>query len=321
MTKLFLSLVLLAVVAGLFLFRSQQREQLQRLEGAKAIAEEATAHAAQADELSARLKREMLKLQAEELLRPRATSAGNTNAPTEHPAAKLFRDPEMRAAMQKQNEKAAEHSAKQLVNSNLIGQLRLSPEQAAVLRELARKKHAPGFQMTMALMSGELSDAELAEAGRAMRDQRAAADAEIRTFLGKDDYATFAWHEDSGAERSRIKEFHAKLSESGAPLSSDQEDALLRAMYDERLATPFTHDFHNPHTFDMDRLPEIYSEASLHQFISEMEQMNTRIIQRAQSLLTAEQSGEFAQSLRDHFEKSKTTIKMTAAFFPVRRKN
>jgi hypothetical protein len=154
-----------------------------------------------------------------------------------------------------------------------------------------------------------------------MRDQRNAADAEIRAFLGEERYAVYAWQENSEPERSRLNDFRSKLTESGVSLAPEHEDALLRAMYDERLATSFTHDFHNPHNFDMDRLPEFFAEASLDQFILEMEQLNDRIIQRAQSILPPDQSGEFAQSIRDHFERSKMTVKMTAALFPVRRKN
>jgi hypothetical protein len=70
----------------------------------------------------------------------------------------------------------------------------------------------------------------------------------------------------------------------------------------------------------MDRLPEIFSEESLDQFIREMEQLNNRIILRAQSILPPQQSGEFAQALRDHFESSKMTVKMTNALFPVGRR-
>jgi hypothetical protein len=319
MIRLIIVLALAATVGGLFYFRGQQREQLKRIQVAEAVAQDATARVGDADERSAKFKREMLKLQAEELLRPRTNSS---NAPKpEHPATRMLRDPEMRAAMKKQHEQATERSAKQLVNSNLIEQLQLTSEQAATLRELVKKKHAPGMEMTMVLMDGELSDAELAQAGRNMREQRDAADAEIRAFLGEEGYAAYAWHEDSEAERSRVKEFRNRLAEGSAVLTAEQEKDLLRAMYDERAATSFTHDFHNPHTFDMDRLADIYSEASLDKFISEKEQMNERIILRAQTILGPEQSSEFAQSLRDHFARSKVTVKMTAALFPVRRRN
>ncbi len=323
MTRFAIFLAPVAVIIGLLYFRGQQREQLKRIQAAEAAAKEATADATSANDRSDKFKREMLKLQAEELMRPRtATSSNSPNASKpEHPAARLFRDPEMRAAMRKEHERAIERSAKQLVNSNLIEQLQLTPEQAATLRDLVRKKHAPGMEMNMVLMNGELSDAELAQAGRNMRDQRAAADSEIRAFLGEERYKAYAWQEDSEAERSRIKEFRAKLSEQSAALTPTQEDDLVRAMYEERVATTFTRDFHNPHNFDMDQLPEIYSEASLDQFMREMEQLNERIILRAQSILGPEQSGEFAQSLRDHFERSKVTIKMTAALFPIRRRN
>src|SRR5688572_9682742 len=101
MTRLIIVLASIAVVSGLLYFRAQQREQLKRIQTAEAAAQEASGRAVDADARNEKLKREMLKLQAEELMRPRTTtSSHNTNAPKpEHPAAKLFRDPEMRAAM------------------------------------------------------------------------------------------------------------------------------------------------------------------------------------------------------------------------------
>jgi hypothetical protein len=205
------------------------------------------------------------------------------------------------------------------VDSNLIQRLHLSPEQTAALKNLVQKKHAPGVDLLMALMSGDAS--ELPTIGHAAQRQRNEAEAEIRSFLGEENYRDYAAHEDSLAERQRVTEFRRKSEEAGSVITADQEAALVQAMVEERQNFQFVNDFHDPLGFDMDRLPEIFGEESLERFISEMEQLNNRIILRAQSILGPQQSGEFAQALRDHFEQSKMTVRMTNALFPVGRRN
>jgi hypothetical protein len=308
------------LVLGLFYYRQTHTRARQELLEIQSALEETQARAAAAEQRGDDFRQRLLKVEAENLSHQKTASpVVVTNA--EQPAAKLFRDPEMRAAMKKQHDKAVQHTVKQIVNSNLVQQLNLTPEQAETLRELVKKKHAGDTHLFMGLMSGQLSDAELAQLGHSVRNERNAADAEIRAFLGPERYEAYAWQEGSMDERSRLNEFRSKFTDAGVPLTTEQEDALVQAMYEERVATHFTHDFHNPHDFDMDHLPEIFSEESLEQFMTEMEGLNNRIILRAQSMLGPQQAVEFAQSLRDQFEKSRMTVKMTATLFPVRRKN
>jgi hypothetical protein len=321
MNKLFFTGTGVALlILGLFCFRQTQtraREQLVEMESAL---HETEARAVAAEQRGDSFRQRFLQTEAENLSRGAAVPAVVTN--TENPATTLFRDPAMRSGMKKEHARAMERTVRQIVTSNLLEQLNLTPEQASMFRELVKKKHAGDTDLTMALMtSGELSNAQLAQIGHAARDQREKADAEIRAFLGERGYELYAWQEDSQSERSQLKEVRSKIAETGASLTAEQEDALLHAMYEERSATQFTHDFHNPHNFDMDRLPEIFSEESLDRFITEMEQMNNRIILRAQAILDPQQSGEFAQAIRDHFEQSRMTVKMTATLFPVRPRN
>lgn len=316
MTKLLLAIAVAVVVTGLFYFRHEQRAQLQRLQAANVAVEETAARAQHAEQRSEKFKRELLKLEAEQFLKSVTPAKA---APAEHPAVKLFRDPEMRAAMKREHVNGVEQNVKRIVDSNLVELLNLTPEQAAALKELVRKKHAPGVDLLMGLMSSSAS--ELPEIGRAAQRERNQADAEIRSFLGEPAYSTYNAYEDSLAERQQLSRLRREFDKTGLTLTPDQEAGLVQAMVEERQNFPFTHDFHDPMNFDMERLPEIFGEESLNQFISEMEQLNNRIIVRAQSLLSPEQSGEFAQALRDHFERSKMTVKMTNALFPVGRRN
>jgi hypothetical protein len=318
MTRSILAIMATAAAVGLFYFRHQQRAQLERLEAAKATIEENAARADDAEQRSEKLKRELFRLQAEQAFKafaPAPTNASSSKAPEEHPAVKLFRDPEMRAAMKREHFNSMKQNVNRIVDSNLVALLNLTPEQTAALKDLVQKKHAPGVDLLMGLMSSSAS--ELPAIGHAAQRERNQADAAIRSFLGEEAYRTYNAYEDSLDERQQLSRLRREFDKTGMSLTAEQEANLLQAMVEERQNFPFTRDFHDPLDFDMDRLPEIFGEESLNQFINEMEQLNNRIILRAQSLLSPEQSGEFAQALRNHFEKSKITVKMTNALFPV----
>src|SRR5688572_3996566 len=104
MTRFLLAIAVVAAVISLFYFRHEQRLQLQRLQAAHIAVEDTAARAEHAEQRSEKFKRELLKLQAEQLLRPAASVPADPATPAEeHPAAKLFRDPEMRALMKREH--------------------------------------------------------------------------------------------------------------------------------------------------------------------------------------------------------------------------
>ena len=321
MTRLIIVFVSIAAIGGLLYFRAQQREQLKRIQAAEAAAQEATGRAADADQRSDKFKREMLKLQAEELLRPRTTTSSNSSdaSKTEHPAAKLFRDPEMRATMRREHLSGMNQRVRSIVDSNLTASLNLTPEQTAALEELVRKKHTPSVDFLMALMSSDGD--ELPGIARAAQREWSLADAEIKSFLGEQAFATYKSYEDSLSEREQLSRLRRDFEKTGLTLSPEQEASLLQAMVEERQKFSFTHNFHDQMNFDMDRLPEIFAEESLNRFMDETEQLNERIISRAQGVLGVQESAEFAQAIRNQFERSKMTVKMTATLFPVGRRN
>jgi len=323
MTKLPLPLPLVVGIAAatvaLLYFRHEQRAQLDRLKAATGALEETAARAEDAEQRSEKFKRALLNLQAEQLLQAAGPAPANNRArsapPEESPAAKLFHDPELRATMRKEHLHGMERTVSQIVDSNLVQLLNLTPEQAGALKDLVRKKHTPGVDLVMGLMSADAS--ELPAIGHTAQRDRNQADAEIRSFLGEDAYHTYKTYEDSLQERLQLARMRRGSEQTALALTPEQEAGLLQAMIEERRNFPFTHDLNDPLNLDMDRLPEIFGEASLNQLMNEMDQLNNRIILRAQTLLDPQQSGAFAQAIRDHFEKSRMTVKMTQALFPV----
>ncbi|MCI0748094.1 MAG: hypothetical protein L0Y58_22035, partial [Verrucomicrobia subdivision 3 bacterium] len=284
MNKLLLVILVIGAAVGLFWFRTQQRAQLARIQAAEATLTETSARAEHAERRTKALRQEVIELQAANLSHAAEKTTASSKPPgsarTEHPATKLFRDPEMRLLMKKDFNAAMERNAAKVVNSNLVAQLGLNPDQTAQLKELVRRKQTGHTELLMAMMSGTASDAELAQVARAAREQTDAANAEIRTLLGEDGFAAYKWQEESSHERSQLSEFRAKFAEAGLPVSPEQEEALLQAMYDERTRFPFSHDFHHPENLDPNQLVEIYSEENLNRWIDEMQLLNDRIIAR-----------------------------------------
>ena len=217
--------------------------------------------------------------------------------------------------MKKQQMENVERMAGKIVDADLIQHLGLNPEQAGYLKDLLKKKYGPGADLTMELMAGELSDAQMAELGKQFKAQMAEADGQIKTFLGEDAYKTFEWQEKSQDERARVKDFQKKLSGVGQSLTPEQQDGLLRAMYEERQNFQFKVDYSDPLNYDYERLHEFFGPANLEQYFQDMEQLNGKIALRADAFLTPEQSAQLKAMQQDQLEKGKVTVRMTNALF------
>src|SRR5258705_1283030 len=104
---------IVVLIFGLFYYRQTQtkaREQAIQMESAL---EETEARAVAAEQRGNNFRQRLLQVEAENLSRREpAKAVVVTN--TEQPAAKLFRDPQMRAAMKKQQDKEIQQSVKQI---------------------------------------------------------------------------------------------------------------------------------------------------------------------------------------------------------------
>src|SRR5258706_2594193 len=155
--------------------------------------------------------------------------------------------------------------------------------------------------------------------GLRAKQERTAADADIRNLLGKDGYDYFDRYERSDAERGRVRGFRSQFADAGQPLSSDQEQQLIAAMYEERQKFRFSIDYDDPGSFDYTHLDEYFSEENMNRFFAEREQLNEQTLARAQTILAPDQLPEFERLLREHLERGKTTVRMTQALFPIRK--
>jgi hypothetical protein len=231
-----------------------------------------------------------------------------------------LKDPELRQAMEKQQLQALERKIKQLVNAKLIDKLNLSPEQANELRDILRQKQAPAMKLMTALMAGELDEAQIAEMGGRAQQEIKDADAQMKTLLGPEGYSYLDYQEKSEGERHQLRELKSQFADAGHPLRPQQSDSLLAAMYDERHNFKFQIDFHDPTSFDLTRFPDYYTDENLDRFYSEMQQLNSRIVAKAESILDPEQLSEFQRALQEKLERGRATVRMTQSVFPMKKR-
>jgi hypothetical protein len=206
-----------------------------------------------------------------------------------------------------------EKQVNQVVNRDLIRQLNLNEEQAAALKALVVRKNSAGMEFMMSMMTGELDEAGMAGQGRKVKEGIAAADTEIKAFLGDEAYKTFEWQEKSQPERERVSKFATRCDKSQLPLLPEQQDQLLAAMFEERVRFPFQIDFEDPASFDFAHFNDFFSEENFDIHFQEVEQVNEKIAQRAQAFLTPGQLAQFKAMQQEHLAQSRFTVKTTQA--------
>ncbi len=243
---------------------------------------------------------------------PPSTAAADPAKP-KHPMAEMLQDPDMKDVLRKQARDAVARSVKELVSSNLIQQLGLTKEQAGELKKLLSQRGTLGFDFMMPVMTGELDDAGLAELGRKTKADMAALTEELKSFLGEDGYKTFEAHEKTQPDRERLEKFGARLKEAGQPLAPEQRGQLLAAMAEERNNFKFAIDYNDSSQIDYEHFHDFYADDKLEVYFREMEQLNTRINQRAQTILPADQAAEFEELLKLQLQKGKYVVKSTNA--------
>jgi hypothetical protein len=166
-------------------------------------------------------------------------------------------------------------------------QMNLTPEQWATMKELLEKKILAGLDAGLAMMDGSLYGAQRAELSKQAKSANDDADAQIKQFLGDENYKTFQDYEKTSPYRTAVGQFSDQLAGSATPLSEDQQAQLIQAMSDEQSGFKFTKNFGNKNPANGD-----YA-ARINQYAMEKEKLDQRVLARAQQVLTPEQAEAF----------------------------
>ena len=84
-------------------------------------------------------------------------------------------------------------------------------------------------------------------------------------------------------------------------------------MAEERSNFKFAVDYNDTSQIDYEHFHDFYSEDKMNNYFHEMEQLNDRILQRAQAILPAEQAAELQEVLKLQLQKGKYVVKSTNA--------
>lgn len=249
--------------------------------------------------------------------RLQAAAPPESNAKPANPFAEMFKNPEMRKMIKKQQQTAMAS----IIGKNYADFLKtqpLSPEQASALKELITRKMTVGADLGMEMMSGDLTAEQRADLTKRIKTDTDAITAEIKDFLGADNYSAFETYEKSLPDRMAVSGFKDQLAGGEMALISDQEQQLIQAMSQEREGFKFTTDYSNQSSPTADMFSQ-FTEDKLNVYFQEQDQLNQRYLARAQTILSPEQYTAYQKSLTAQQEMARMGMKMATQMFNAKK--
>jgi len=196
----------------------------------------------------------------------------------------------------------------------LFQQLNLTPDQTAGLKDLLQKKMSVGADATMSMLDGSLDAGKLADSAKQMKSETDDYDAQIKQFLGDDNYPAFQNYEKTIPDRMTVSQFNDQLAGSATALNAEQQQQLIQAMNDARTSFKWTTDYNNKNPANGD-YASMFSDDKINQYTQEKEQFDRQFLTRAQQILTPEQATAFQQFQTAQRELQIAGMKMAAQMF------
>lgn len=164
----------------------------------------------------------------------------------------------------------------------------MTPDELAYFRSLLVESWSQNEEFGARFLSA--GDDAPAQAG-VVRDQQAARkelDGRILEFLGADAFAEYEGYVKSLPERMQLAGYRQALANTGDPLSYEQEDQLIRLMYDERQNFPLLRDITSE-----GRMTYGGERPRVENVLREFEQWRARVLFRTGGLLRGDQQALF----------------------------
>ena len=265
---------------------------------AKILQETLTATAEHAEEKS----KEVASLQA----------AAKTNGAA-NPLAAMFKDPKMKE-MIKSQQKLVMGPMIEKSYAGLFKQLNLTPEQSTGLKDLLQGKMLVAADMGMSLMDGSLDATKRTELAKQTKADTDEYDAQIKQFLGDENFKAFESYEKLLPDRTEVGQFNDELSGTGLAMNAEQQQQLVQALNDERTGFKWSTDYNNKNPGDTD-YASLFSEEKLATFAKEKEQFDNQFLNRAKGILTPDQYSAYVKHQATMREMQLNAMKMAAKMF------
>jgi hypothetical protein len=232
----------------------------------------------------------------------------------------LLRDPKLRAAMQAEAEEGVEKNIKELFSAGLAEQLQLNDTQSAALAQLLTQKANLFWQkMLFPMMTGEIEEADMAAAGQTLRKAADENKAQLRALLGDSGLSTYEWFEKTEGARDEYKQLSTRLARDGQQLTEDQQSQLRNLLNEEHASLKMHYDFGDPSQLDLEHWYDNFTDEKLEICGQDLEQLNDRIVQRSQSVLTPDQTAALKDLLAQRSLKARFVVMTTTAMLARQR--
>lgn len=236
-----------------------------------------------------------------------------TNAKPANPFGEMFKSKEMRDMIKTQQKTVLGG----MIDKNYgayFASLNLTPEQSSALKDLILNRGLVDAEAGLSMLSGETDPAKRKELMDKTKADHEAVNAQIKDFLGEDNYAQFQTYEKSLPERMSLNMYKDQQGSGSGALNPDQETQLLQAMTEERQNFKFTTDLSDKSQINGD-FASFFTEEKIDKFQQEMEQLDQHYLDRAKAILTPEQLDPFGKFLNSQRELQKASFKMAVTMF------
>jgi hypothetical protein len=250
---------------------------------------------------------------AEELERQLAGTRPATNTP--RTVSDVFHKEVLKEGLKAEARAGMARNVEALFHAGLAEQLHLNADQSAALRQLLIEKSSILWdKMLVPLTTGEVDDVHMADAGRAIKQELEEKSAQIRALLGDEGYQAYQSFEKAQPDRERVQKFSSAEAAAGQSLTPDQQSQLFAVMSEEHANFKFRYDPGDPAQMNFENWRDNFTEEKLQAAGQDLEQLDERVLQRAQTVLTPDQVAQLRKAFAlEHFHSLvvvRTTLSM-----------
>lgn len=214
----------------------------------------------------------------------------------------MLKNPEMREAMEQQQRMGLD-----MIYGSLFKQLQLTPEQEKKFKEILLNQQMANMSQAGTLF--QEGDSNRAEAARKLADEHKKRKQELKELLGDEKFATYQEYNQTAGERMMLDQFGRQ-----AEITPEQSEQLLAIILDEKKNFQINQGT-QPSDPSKDWQKLLVSDEMKEKFLTQQEQINARVVERAGQVLTPEQLRKFEPILKNQIEMQRAGMKMARQMF------
>jgi hypothetical protein len=136
-------------------------------------------------------------------------------------------------------------------------------------------------------------------------------DEQLKALLGEDGFKKLGEYDQSIGERVALEQIQRQLSASGTALEPAQQKGLLEIMTEERKRSKVPSSANDP----VAATKMMQDEGAAEKWLAAQEDTNRRVLDRARSVLSADQFNAFETAQKQFLDMQKMGVQMSRQFF------